>query len=112
MAISDATRAAVATALAATARVANAARAHQEADREEVKEDRQDQRVARRLIDHLRQRDDWVTGSDLRGALASRDRKAFGSAVAKLKAAGQIDEEPIVGGSSQRPGVRYRVANV
>jgi hypothetical protein len=82
MAISDATRAGVAAALAVTARVANTARAHAEADRDEVKEDRQDQRVARRLLDILHRGGDWANGSDLRRRLTSRDRPAFESAIA------------------------------
>jgi Bifunctional DNA primase/polymerase, N-terminal len=108
MAISDATRTAVAANLAATARVANAARAHQEADREEVKEDRQDQRVAGRLVGILRGAGDWVNGSDLRRRITSRDRQAFESAVAKLIAVGQIKGEPTTGPQGQR-GIRYRV---
>jgi hypothetical protein len=110
MAISDATRAGVATALAASARVANSARAHAEADRDEVKEDRQDQRVARRLMDILRRGGDWVNGSDLRRRLTSRDRQAFESAITKLTAAGQIESEPIPQDApTSRPGTRYRV---
>jgi hypothetical protein len=107
MAISDTTRAGVVAALAATARTVNAARAHAEADRDEVKEDRQDQRVARRLLGYLRRRGDWINGAELRSALSSRDRSAFHSALDKLIAAGQVESEDIVG-PGQRPGVRYR----
>ena len=93
--------------LAAAARTANAARAHAEADRDEVKEDRQDQRVARRLLAHLQRRDEWMNGADLRRALPSRDRPAFQSALDKLVAAGQVEPEDIIG-PGQHPGVRYR----
>jgi hypothetical protein len=110
MTVSDTTRAGVAAALEATARVANAARAHAEADRDEVKEDRQDQRVARRLIDHLRRQGDWVNGADLRRRLTSRDRQAFESAVDKLIVAGQIESEATTGPQGQR-GFRYRVVD-
>jgi hypothetical protein len=108
MAISDTTRAGVVAALEAKARTGNLARAHQEADRDEVKEDRQDQRVARRLGDILRGAGAWMNGSDLRRRITSRDRQAFESAIAKLEAAGQIEGEPTTGPQGQR-GIRYRV---
>jgi hypothetical protein len=110
MAISDATRARVVATLAIRARQANEARAHQEADRDEVKENRQDQRVARRLLDHLIRQGDWVTGSDLRrDGLASRDRRAFEPAIANLVTAGVVESQPIPQDSStSRPGIRYR----
>jgi hypothetical protein len=99
----------VVAALEAKARTGNLARAHQEADRDEVKEDRQDQRVARRLLDYLKRQGDWVAGSDLRrNGLTSRDRQAFESAIAKLVVAGVVESEPIPSGPSQRPGTRYR----
>jgi hypothetical protein len=109
MAISDATRTGVSAALAAQGRQANEARAHQEADREEVKENRQDQRVARRLLDHLHRQGDSVWHNELRKVLASRDRQAFESAVANLVAAGQVEREAVTSVPGQgRPGVRYR----
>jgi predicted transcriptional regulator len=95
--------------LEARARTANAGRAHAEADRDEIKEDRQDQRVGRRLLDYLRRRGDWVNGAELRRALASRDRPAFESAVAKLVAAGVVESEPTQEDrSTGRPGFRYQ----
>jgi hypothetical protein len=113
MDISDTTRAGVVAALEAKARTGNVARAHQEADREEVKEERQDQRVARWLGDILRRAGDWVNGSDLRRRLTSRDRPAFESAIAKLVAAGQIVSEPIPQDTpTSRPGIRYRVVEL
>lgn len=110
MAVSDATRTAIANQLQATKQAANRGRALDEAEREEVKEDHQDQRVARRLLDYLRRQDGWVIGSDLRkNGLAARDRAAFESAVTKLIAAGQVESEPIPQDTpTSRPGTRYR----
>lgn len=112
MAVSDVTRTTIANQLQATKQAANRGRALDEAERDGVKEDHQDQRVAQRLLDYLRRQDDWVTGSDLRrDGLASRDRTAFESAITKLLAAGQIESEPIPAGHQQRPGVRYRAVS-
>jgi hypothetical protein len=109
MAISDTTRAGVVATLQAKARTVNVARAHQEADRDEVKEDRQDQRVARRLLDYLRRQGDWVNGAELRrNGVTSRDRPAFESAIAKLVGAGVVQAEATTGPQGQR-GFRYRV---
>jgi hypothetical protein len=108
-AVSDATRAGVVATLEAKTRTVNVARAHAEADRDEVKEDRQDQRVARRLLAILRREGDWVNGADLRRRLTSRDRVALESAVANLIAAGQAESEPIPQDTpTSRPGTRYR----
>ena len=108
MAVSDATRAGVVVVLEAAKRAVNVARGHADADREEVIEDRQDQRVARRLLEHLRRERDWITASDLRRGLTSRDRPALESAIEKLIAAGQAESELIEAGHKQRPGTRYR----
>jgi hypothetical protein len=109
MAISDTTRAGVVATLQAKARTVNVARAHQEADRDEVKEDRQDQRVARRLLDYLRRQGDWINGAELRrNGVTSRDRSAFESAIAKLVGAGVVQAEATTGPQGQR-GFRYRV---
>lgn len=109
MAISDATRTAVTHALDAARQAANRGKALDEAERDEIKEDRQDQRVARRIADILRRNDDWMNHNDLRKRLNIRDRPAFESAVTNLIVAGQIESEPIAQGSSTaRRGTRYR----
>jgi hypothetical protein len=105
---SDRTRAEVTAALAAADRAANLAKAHATADRTEIEEERQDQRVARRLLSTLRAQGDWINGSDLRKSLASRDRTAFESAMQRLEAAGTAEREDIEPGHQQRSGVRYR----
>jgi hypothetical protein len=102
------TRAEVTAALAAADRAANLAKAHATADRTEIEEERQDQRVARRLLSTLRAQGDWINGSDLRKSLASRDRTAFESAMQRLEAAGTAEREDIEPGHQQRSGVRYR----
>jgi hypothetical protein len=56
------------------------------------------QRVAGVVMRALRRRDGWVTRSELRRCLPSRDREHFDTALARLRAAGQVNEQESVRG--------------
>lgn len=109
MAVSDATRDAVAKRLQADKRAANRSRAHEEEEREETKDDLQLQRVAQRLLARLRRTTDWVTEGELRRHITSRDRNVLEAALEGLVAVGEVESEPFTGPGSE--SVRYRATS-
>ncbi|WP_200214962.1 hypothetical protein [Micromonospora coerulea] len=104
MAVSDATRDVCTHALADTLRRANVARAKQEIERAEVTANHTERRVAAALAKTLRRNSGWVSRSDLRKSLRGADREYFDSAIERLRAAGQVEEE-----GSER-GTKYPAA--
>lgn len=91
---------------------ANRSRAHDEAERAVVVDDRterhQVQRVTKRVIDRLRQHGGWMAGTELRRATAHRDRQWLDQALEHAVGAGQIEAENTPGQGT--PGRRFRGA--
>lgn len=91
---SDVVRGRVTAALAAKAAATNAARADAEADRavqvEAKLTDSAVRRVCTVITRKLRREGDWTAASEIRRALAGRDRAIFEEAIERLLGAGQI----------------------
>lgn len=115
MAKSDATRQHVVEVLDAKAAEANKARAEAEATRTVVVtervEDEAIKRVSRRVVSVLERDGDWMTSSELRKTITSRDRTYVDPALERLTEAGQVDVQEIERDPSGRggKGFRYRL---
>jgi hypothetical protein len=87
----------------------NHARAHAEADRAIVIDNRMAkhaiQRVGRSLARKLDNASDWISRTELRHALESKDRQYFNDAITALVDAGQAEERQVLSG---RKGTEYR----
>jgi hypothetical protein len=111
MAVSDATRADVQADLCRTAAEANVARAKAEGVREVIKSDTLEaaavQKASRAAITALMKRPgEWMTGAELRRAVASRVRPYLDTALEALVLAGSVEVEPI--DHHSQLGRRYR----
>jgi hypothetical protein len=106
-AVSDAAREVCTKALRRAVTKANIARANIEADRAEVIEDRTVKRMAKVLQRALvTAGGGWLTRTELRGKLNSRDRQYFEAAIARLVDAGMAEVEL----TEHRGGECYRAA--
>jgi hypothetical protein len=98
-AVSDQTRQHVGAVLERDKVKNNQARAHAEADRAIVVDNRMAehkvQRVGRWIVRKPNEAGDWVSHADLRRQLPSRDRDHFEDAIAALKVSGQIEERQV-----------------
>lgn len=103
---SAATRAGAQQALAAKVETSNRARAEADAERASIMEERQEQdamgRVLRRVMEKVSNAD-RVSRSDLRRAVASRDRGHFDSAIEQLVDSHQIEVEEVRSEDTGRP---------
>lgn len=110
MAVSDQTRDAVVRVLAAEQREDNKRQAEAEATRTIVVQERVEEakvkRVAKAVKRHLVTAADWVSHSDLRGALAGRDRQFFDPAMTALVRAGEAEEQKT--SYHGKAGIQYR----
>ncbi|EWT05049.1 hypothetical protein N864_07600 [Intrasporangium chromatireducens Q5-1] len=108
MAISDHTRASVVRSLLTRRDAATVARGRADGLREsvaaEVRAGEAAKRVGRTILRKLD--GDWTNHSDLRRAIAHRDREHFDDAIERLQAAGLIESEDVDNGAAD--GARYR----
>jgi hypothetical protein len=108
-AVSDQTRQHVGRVLEQDKSKNNQARAHAEADRAILVDNRLAehtvQRVGRWIVRKLDEAADWVSHADLRRRLFFKDRDYFEDAIEALKVSGQIEERKVKSGQS---GIEYR----
>lgn len=111
MAVSDHTRAQVQQTLRKTSEKANTARAMEEGRRAvitgEVVEAEELQRACTAITRKLAREGEWVAGHVARKSIASKLRRHFDEAVAKLEETGAIRVEPL---HAQGEGIRLRMA--
>jgi hypothetical protein len=92
----------------------NHARAEAEASRAILVGDRVTEaatrRVGRAVMRKLDTAHDWVSRSELRSSLPSRDRGHFEDAIEALKAAGQVEERELEANHKGHTGTEYRRA--
>lgn len=107
LAVSDATRATIIQELTAQTTERNTARAKAEAARAviiaDVVEREATARVAKSILRILERAAGWMTRTELRTRLASRDRGRFDPVVSHLIAVGQVIQEPTERGTRYRP---------
>jgi hypothetical protein len=113
-AVSDRTRQRVTDTLEQAKAKNNRARAEAEASRAILVGDRVAeaavQRVGRAIVRKLDTAHDWVSRSELRGSLASRDRGYFEDAIEALKLSGQVEERELEAAHEGHTGTEYRRA--
>jgi Bifunctional DNA primase/polymerase, N-terminal len=110
-AVSDTTRQRVIDTLARTRAQDNRARGHAEAEREVMKQDRlRDEAVKRvsRSLDRKLAGLDWISHSELRKLLPSRDRQYFEDAIAALEGSGLVETRASQGDHAGHQGTEYR----
>jgi hypothetical protein len=113
-AVSDRTRQQVISTLEQAKARNNHARAEAEASRAILVGDRVTEaatrRVGRAVMRKLDTAHDWVSRSELRSSLPSRDRGHFEDAIEALKAAGQVEERELEANHKGHTGTEYRRA--
>jgi hypothetical protein len=113
-AISDQTRQHVIAVLERDKVKNNQARAHAEADRAIVLDNKLAEHSSQRAGQAIMRKlsnvngDGWVTRSKLRGFLTSKDRDHFGAAIDALKLSGQVEERELDADHQGHVGTEYR----
>jgi hypothetical protein len=117
MRISDLTRESVSNALRRAAQQKNEAAGQAEARRAQILRRAEESdallRTSQRILKILRERKDWVSRSDLRRAVTSRDRDYLDDAAEHLVKAGEIEfrDTSKADGGHGGAGIQYRIGN-